>query len=70
MDQLTFQTIIEGGILITLVFFGTKLIAVLQGIATSLNNIDGSVRSLDAKTAPGGSKSEHTNPDDDKKTKS
>ena len=45
MDNLTFQTIIEGGILITLVYLGTRLIGVLQGIATSLNNIANSLNS-------------------------
>lgn len=55
MDQLTFQTIIDGGILVTLIFLGGVLIGKIQGVINSLNNINGTLNDLD-KTVGGGDK--------------
>ena len=47
MDQVTIQTIIEGGILIVLVYLGTRLIAVLENINGQLKQISGSLDEID-----------------------
>ncbi|MEP6683415.1 MAG: hypothetical protein ABJA35_09150 [Parafilimonas sp.] len=44
MDNVTFQTIIEGGILFTLIFLGTMLIGKLQGIINSINEFNDTVK--------------------------
>lgn len=62
MDQVTIQTIIEGGILITLIFLGDKLIGVLRSVANSLNNIDTSTREIANNTSTGGSDPKKTPP--------
>lgn len=53
MDQLTFETIILGGILITLIFLGGKLIGKIQGIIDSLDDINKSIQELN-RTVSGG----------------
>jgi hypothetical protein len=44
MDQLTFQTIIEGGILVTLIFLGSALIGKIQGIINSIDQLNDTVK--------------------------
>jgi hypothetical protein len=44
MDQVTFQTIIEGGILVTLIFLGITLIGKVQGIINSIDQLNDTVR--------------------------
>lgn len=62
MDQITIQTIIEGGILITLIFLGGRLIGVLKGSANSLDEISDSLKSIDSKTSDGGNDPKHHPP--------
>lgn len=44
MDNVTFQTIIEGGILLTLIFLGGILIAKVQGIVNSIDQLNNTVK--------------------------
>jgi hypothetical protein len=44
MDNVTFQTIIEGGILFTLIFLGSMLIRKVQGIINSIDELNDTVK--------------------------
>ena len=62
MDQITIQTIIEGGILITLIFLGGRLIGVLKGAADSLDDINETLKSINKTVGGGNNPPDHPPP--------